>query len=740
MMKKKLTLLVSLLLCLAMLLASCGGDPAGKNPPNLPPDDPDGGKTPAQLESAANELYKAAIAEWLKYIEYDAPEANADPEIVKSYLGSVNNGYDSVDYTLYDYSDKIALIYSSQNNFFEYTEPVEEPADPSAEPVQPTVTLYEYQLRTWTLLDLETGNEIKTWNSVDYDIGGRPAIYHPEKNRATDHVVYEVELLLGGAIVEVAKEVYVGRELTELEKEDPTFKLDSTSDADWILKTTYSYYDNAGNALAENLETRANVRDDLIDIGAYTYATMNGEIIRRFDLGMELPLPSLDDLAPIYDEYDQQLNDYFSSGDYHYLVTEKQMQVMPIGDLALYVLPGVSIQILDKEYKIVTEYISDSYSIMGYAVLPNGDVYVCEYEKLESDATEYDILQGEEKLNVIHTVVSASTGAVTTVEKGYVASKVYTEPMFDVTTPLQQATRGDFAGVCALKDGYMLANVQKFSDGVLSSDSVIAVLNGSLEIVAELPKVIPNQFGYVSFLNADQALISSLVEFSTDGSTVVYYSVDTKSGDLELVLEDKEHVTVIDGGYIYEEGWTTDSVYDYNWNKLYTFDEIKESWEIVDGVLLITYEENGNTYYYTGKIVASNSNSGNGQSVESFEFEKTRIADSYGSSNLTPYQGNRFFAYSTSSSDYTYIYDLKNELVFSFDKSETETLRDAEEPYNKYVSYSIERDFYIYELTDGVYYLELIESWRQTSYTGYTDPAQIPYPETSTVYSYYIIK
>ena len=78
-------------------------------------------------------------------------------------------------------------------------------------------------------------------------------------------------------------------------------------------------------------------------------------------------------------------------------------------------------------------------------------------------------------------------------------------------------------------------------------------------------------------------------------------------------------------------------------------------------------------------------------------------------------------------------------MVLSVVLSESKTLRDSDN-YYKYAEYTISRSFVIDVLTDGVYYVKVTESWNRTSYNGYDDPSQIPYPASFNDYSYYIIK
>lgn len=710
-----------------MLLVSCGknpSDPAAGNPN----DDPDGGKTPAQLEAEANALYAAAIAKWLDYVEYEAPDVNGDPEIFKSYLAELqsSSGYGIT------WGGKLAVITKTVDKVHSYTVPTDPaaPVDPE-NPVEPTVLTYGYELRTVSVVDVESGTELLKLEVTDYRIGGNSAINAPDINRA-NHVVYNVELLLDGAMIEVSKTVYELRALTEQEQNDPDFVLDTKLESSWNLKTTYSYYDNAGTKLLENLEDRASVRGSLLDVDQYTYATEDGEIIRRFALGMELPFPTFGASSETYD--------YISSGDYHYLITERPLQYVKMGDALGFILPGMSVQILNKEYSIVGEYVSDSYSIMGYSVLPNGDFYICEYEELESNATEYDILMNGQKLDVLHTVISATTGAVTTAEKDFVAQFVYTEPMYDVNTAFQMQGKARFPGVCAMKGDYMLASVQKFSDGVLGSDSVIAVLNGSLEIVAELPKIVPNQFGYIGFLNADQAIIASQVQSNVSIPTVergcVYYAVDTKTGDLELYYHDKDSVTVIDGGYIYEG-----VVYDYNWKELYTFAD-NESFRILDGHLLITRQGSDGVYYYNGYIAEkTNSDDGYGDDEQPtqkvYEFKKLALADGYRSPST--YCDHRFFSVKDSYSNERTIYNLSGEVVLRFEEGESRSFYESTDS-SSYSIYRETRSYNIFELTEGVYCIEVYTVWERTGYYGYESASDVPYPEQFSGYSYYIIK
>ena len=136
----------------------------------------------------------------------------------------------------------------------------------------------------------------------------------------------------------------------------------------------------------------------------------------------------------------------------------------------------------------------------------------------------------------------------------------------------------------------MLAEITKHSEGALEGNSVFAVLNANtLELVAELPKIVANQFGYVGYVTEDKMLVQTTVPYELWGepkNALVNYVVDVNTGDLELYLHDMTQVEEIEGGFILDG-----VVYDYEWNEYFDFNQsysnVNSDYQMINGQLLV---------------------------------------------------------------------------------------------------------------------------------------------------------
>ena len=710
-MKKKLSAFLALLLMISMLLVSCGSDgKGGLKYPGLPPDDPDGGKTPDILESEANAAYASAIAEWVKYIDFNAVEESEENEIRYSLVGGSSvSAYAS----FFGESDSGNLAYFQLMKF------VTEKGSDGVEYHGKEITVYVYNVGLGKFVLTKTG-------FTPYGKGMGPhLIQSPDYNYART-VENSIDFLAGGAITRLTTVSTVLRELSEQEIENGV-TLDPKDQSNYVTKTEYSYYDENGVLLSSGSNLTAYIRGDYADIGEYTYAfdAESGDILCRYPLGLELPLP------------DFEMNDsryaYFTVGKNHYTVLEEQLQLVPIGDLALMTLPGIKLQILDEQYKIVNEYVTDSYSVLGYTVLPNGDFYVCEYEQVPEASETYDVLISGVKMNVKHTVISATVaGKKTELDRSFTAQKLYTEPMYGVNTPFISATKGDFAGFCALKDGYMLANLQKFENGVLGADTVIAVLDSDLNIVAELPKILPNQFGYASYLDEDQLVVMSAARLTEYGTTLLYYTASTKNGDVELYFRRESDGSfgsaerLNGGGY-----WYRGSVYDCEWNELYDVSsDYLSDYRVISGKLAYI---SSSGYCYVGEIVKRNEYEDSGTTYGTYESDYVFVLEPLLDESGVTHDGNHF---AVTRGNTKYIYDINGKQVFSFVVSETVTVRDAENP-EYYAVYEITREHHRYAFREGGPFISLVES---TVLTESTYPPEYNISSGDNYDSYYIIK
>lgn len=567
----KLALMLALMLSMSTVMAACDDPGTSHQKPQTP-------------EEIANEGYKAAAAEWEKYVEYVAPETTKKLEKT----------------TLKTQKEDKSLQYNAAYGYYcvvdtAVTEKTFTDDEAAAEPVSETKTTKT--TTTQTYFDKDTHEELFKTVTVSVVKDGDKALdseLKPTAEYRQQMSTFYEHVLQVSKTTKVLKTVEEGAE-----------PLDETLFSSYEEKTVYSYYHLPTKTwIAENLETYATKRDNdsiaqqIIDIGDKTYLfdKTTGEIVKTYDLGMEYAVPSFDASNPQFilngNQYTWNAGGYgyYEQGEYAYYIKEAQPQTIQMGEIALVLMPEVSITVY-KDGAITAEYASDAYAVAGYAVLPNGNVYVCEYKYLDADATEYDADLGGQKIDIVHTLLNVGTGATTDVNNSFLAQKVYTHAADEMTTFNSYLTIGsanDSLDNMKLKDGYVLAEVQHYSEGALQGESVFAVLNAeTMEIVAELPKIVPNQFGYVGYLDSDTMFIQARV--ADRANTVLNYTVNTKTGDLELYLHNFNNVTLIENGFIYN-----DCVYDYNFNKLAVLDDhddntynMYQSYQVIDGKVLV---------------------------------------------------------------------------------------------------------------------------------------------------------
>ena len=146
----------------------------------------------------------------------------------------------------------------------------------------------------------------------------------------------------------------------------------------------------------------------------------------------------------------------------------------------------------------------------------------------------------------------------------------------------------------SVKDGYILAEIQKYEAGNLDGATTWVVLDESLNIVKELPTIIADQFTYPSFMSADVMIVSA----RTVGNKVVYYGADVKSGKITLLPGSNElqDVTVINNGYFWNK-----KIYDKNWKLMYDFnpDYSTTSYSVYSNFHVVNGDIYCYSYYYS---------------------------------------------------------------------------------------------------------------------------------------------
>ena len=677
--RSKLALVLAFLLSATAVFTACGD--ALTNSESSSSSDSDY-KTPGQLEQEANASYKNKIDEWSRYIAYEEDEelpnysiselTGMDTNSVKTEI-AVNNGVYVKTKTETVWKDIV---------FVEGADPVE------------TVAVKNI---THSVYNLETGEKIIS------DFKGKTVQFNgvivDDSYFKDDQIEYTVNTSFKDGIIEVKKTTYVLQEDAE----------DETLISNYDAVITYSYYDKNGTELAKDLEEKGLV-DSLdsryVAIGEYTYLVEGGEVIAKVNRGEEHKLPTYASSVGYA---------YVKEGNYGYCVREDEMLYMPMGELTAFMLPGMEIQVTNKQYDIVAEYKTDCYAVKGYSILPSGNVYICELDLLDSNATEYDFVVQDMKFNVIHTVVDVTTGKASVMEKDYAVSTVYSNTTSTLQTGINMATMSNVYGEITMKEGYMLAEIQKFAEGSLSPNTVKVVLDESLDIVAELPHIIPNQFGYAGFIDDSKMLIATkAVGTRPDENVLIYYTANVETGDLNLFPHNYEDYTQInwfipiEGGYYYGG-----KIYGEEWELLSELDGYT-----VQGVfgMKLLLKHNEYSEYYYGEIETYYNYEYDyelDQSVQVAHRDFDIESIYFGGYDVIPSSDHTYYYRTGSSDGYYSLYNVEGEHLRSWQLSES--LYEYEDGSYNRLGYDVSRSVTVTPFGEDAYLVKVTENWYLTS-------------------------
>ncbi len=621
---RKLIALIALLLIGATLLTACK--------------DPGDGETPPMDPSGMVFTYAETVEKWATYVSYNA-EAPTQTEFTATTLLS---GLEETTV----FGDLI--LTAKAEEIFESRASVVE-GDPPVSVQTETVVTYKIYTTAGKLLYTFVSREpVLTAGKVDETI-------------ALDEIVtYSFDLDEQHGLILVCATKY---ELKETEPEAEP--LDPTALASYDASTTYTYYMEDGTELFKDLKSPVSYR--AVNSSRYlldckekdtTYLMLDGKPIHTFGYQMDYAIPE-------YDEDSLNLGGtgyaYFEKNGNKYLIVESAPVTMPLGDLYLVLVPGIDIQVTDAENNPLVSYTGECYGISGYAVLSNGNIYICEYELLNKDATEYDVKSGEDKLNINHKIINVTNGSVTTLDLAYKTGKLFNNvtPMIKTylnLTTMEVTDANDLSSALlnsvSVKAGYILAEIQKYENGLLNSETTYAVLDENLAIVAELPKIVANQFAYPGYMDKDTMIVST----RTVNNKNIYYAIELASGKASLLpeLRTLSRIEPVNNGYV----WYTNNsckLYDKDWKLMRDFETAYSSesyhedmFRIINGDLYCRYYYDGSNSgapeYYTVMKYAITKSEGSNYSMTSYEIASN--VKFYGETALLvfeDYEGDQLF-------------------------------------------------------------------------------------------------
>ena len=535
--------------------------------------------------------YNDIVNQWLEYVSFtDSTQTEGTLSSTELFTAD-----DDLDVSIYGY-----ILITSK------TETVEKYLSDGATEATEVLTK-----TTLTVYDLRTGNVRATYVSTLPVVSGNEIL--DAEYTINDFVEYRIDAYSSYGFYRVQKTVLVLRDDFNAENgAEPTFN-------DYVEKSTFSYYGFNGDAILLDSDTSAfetrptanNVSGrfllDLVDT-TYLMTSNDGEIIKEFALGEEYDIPVYNESANtlVSDQYT-----YFEAHDFKYVLTESTPSIQKLGDLTMYTVPGMTVTVFNENYEVLVDYKTSCYHVAGYAVLGSGALYICEYDMLPSTATEFDFELADMKFNALHKIVDPKSGKIETIELDYIVSGMFNNVTGDIrsfttatTTNVDMSSSqalSEFKSLmdtCSVKNGYTLAQVQKIEEGALATESVFVVFDDELNIVAELPKFMPNQIGYASFV--EDGLM--LVNVTAMDNKTVSYMIDTKKGTANLFVHEYltvDRVTVIEGGYFFNG-----IVYDTEWRPLCNFYTEGYDFKFItnDRIFFTEYNEEGNIVLNSGHI------------------------------------------------------------------------------------------------------------------------------------------
>ncbi len=481
-------LLLSALLCLSILFASCqrSDDPTG--------DPLDSGTADSETDTGiiadpeepipANEQvdYKSLVDQWTKYLTYRAPEAETAWKAAELFT-LPENVYEtnySIEYRVSHLYDPFIMLTSTKTDL---------------------VTMEEEY--TAEVYHLTHGTHVGTWTATN------AATADTLNFSSYDGLIFEVERITNGGVY------------------------------------TYDYYDALGNEIAKDVPVAeagvasgsTSLGQDRLVVGGKVLIGRDGTLLATFQEGEERPvLDSVNELATYrgltYGWGNDGWNDIFLVYD------------------------------VEGRYKLrYTPY--DVYDDYHVTILGDGNVlfeYELECEDIEEDYTYEEVRNGE-RYRYKAELLSVTDGTVREIKTDF-----YIDWMI--------SNAEDRDSNLKLTDQYagcQYAEIYKIVDRKLSEKPVFAILDGNLNIVAELPSIMKDQ-AWIQRAQDENTWILSMERVGHRA----YYSLDLTTAQLSLYNEnnmDRE----LTNGFILDQ-----SIYNDKMVLLFELDDPKVlQWEEV---------------------------------------------------------------------------------------------------------------------------------------------------------------
>ena len=553
---KKLIMILSALLCLAMLFVSCDSTPVGETDPvgsettaettvnTQLATEPEPETQPEPIPENLNVDYDAIIAQWSEYINFGDTEEDASNVTELKQLIS-HTQYDNESFNVSKEGNLVLFSYSSVTYDTVYDVMGEEPVE---------IRSYRYNV-----FNVETGEEIY---STQYSYR-----YYAYRTGADRYEYYssnhgQISLAYGSYGVLRVQNTAIKYIEAVMDEEIPDYVI---SPARWETTTTYSYYDQEGNLLIGGLETddfavvaQSNAYYTIIRIGNKYFTCGNGEIIADLGNEMEVRLDFIN-LYPDVLEYN----------GFQYVLNENDGFVKVLDTATNRVT-------VDWAYE---DYFDQRNGYLIPYILGNGNI-LFEQGWVDNDG----FLWGDTRYTTIYKMVDVKTGEISDVNLTCeIDGETYEYAIYSLTNNINGQNHG-----ISLKDGdHQYAEIYLLSDGMAALTPTAVILDSNLQVVATLDSFVKDQTGIDYVLDNGDLLIH------TDSR---YYAVDIDGNGTQKIQQYVSPNTIanwIEGGF-----YTTGGIlYNNDLKPLINLNADYSSWSKVEnGVKALSTEDR--CYHY----------------------------------------------------------------------------------------------------------------------------------------------
>ncbi len=520
-------LLLSVLLCLSMLFASC-------QPSDEPADSTDSSTTEAggagvtaDTEAEAEEPiplnevvdYQALVNEWTKYVTYRAPKEDAK-RTVRQLFTVPENVYEA---------ESITEYFLDETSYYPFVLLTKSQEDIPGGVITTTYEVYH----------MKNASRVGEWTTTSDPDATSFSFSH------YDGLVLEVR---------IHEQVFV----VDDPNTDPP-----TGHNEWIY--TYDYYDANGNLIVQDVaavdagadQSFTGLYQDRVTVGGQILVGRDGKLLASFPAGAELPV--VDDV---------QVTATHNGLTYGWIYLSGRSQSFVVYDAQGY----SRIQYTPYEgYDDYTETIlSDGNVLMQYSLLCQDG---------EEDYTYEDPLT-QEKYRYRTDLLNVTTGAVTELQTGFVIDWMMSSLQ---DGDIHMRLTDEFAA-------YQYAEIYKIVDGKQAVTPTFAILDGSLQIVAELPPILKNQIWLDIAVDGNTWVLAA-----KQGQDIVYYSLDPTTCKLSRYSSETGDYTMKNGlildGFIYNSKMA--EVFDLNGVRVLNYDLIENQEDGLTMVLVAMKDSEG---------------------------------------------------------------------------------------------------------------------------------------------------